>query len=193
MTKISEFIWRGRCARLALSLFLPFALSLMACSEKTPPSKPASDDTRQPLPTPPPEGAPSEQRYQYLASRFAQILINRDYAQAYAMASSHLKARMDEATFAAAHQDARDKNGYPVRYEIGILSIDPSQLAGPEFKSPDGIPADARRAWISIKLILKLDESEKVAECYLLRILLVEEAGQEKIAHFEYAPCEKPK
>lgn len=150
---------------------------------------------------------PEERRYAKAGQPFAAAIAKGDFDAAYAMLSSHAQARYTPQAFRAAHKQARAEYFVPLSSEPAyVLETDPNLLAGRP--NPDGdemdqafdkitiqrdvgdVPADVpesiRRASLSAAFYDVANPDEAEARCCFLTFLLVEEAGELKVAHWFY-------
>jgi len=189
---------------------------------------------------------PDERKYLQAAKPFFIAVASRKYADAYALLSSHARARMSLEQFTPAQQDSDSQQNQSYAFDnvtaeqfaylmqyveaahgaprapkmLHVFSTDTDVLNGRSKEQfgamdsmfaigamPDWIPADIRRASLrgQIHTELSPQELEKVAATegitveelkksedfdpyFNLKIVLVEEGGQIKIAYFEFLP-----
>jgi hypothetical protein len=192
------------------------------------------------------DAKPDERKYLLAAKPFFIAVASRKYADAYALLSSHARARMSLDQFKPAQQDAdvqqnqsyafdnetAEQFAYLMRYVeaahgaprapkmLHVFSTDPDVLnrrSKEQFGAmdsmfaigamPDWIPADIRRASLrgQIRTELSPQELQNVAQregisvedlkksgdfdpYFNLKIVLVEEGGQLRVAYFEFLP-----
>ena len=192
------------------------------------------------------DAKPDERKYLQAAKPFFVALASRKYADAYALLSSHARARMSLEQFSPAQQDPNSQQNQSYAFDnvtaeqfaylmqyveaahgaprapkmLHVFSTDPDVLnrrSKEQFGAmdsmfaigamPEWIPADIRRASLrgQIHTELSPQELEKVAATegisveelkksedfdpyFNLKIVLVEEGGQLKIAYFEFLP-----
>ena len=192
------------------------------------------------------DAKPDERKYLLAAKPFFIAVASRKYADAYALLSSHARARMSLEQFTPAQQDPNSQQNqsyavdsvtaeqfaYLMQYVeaahgtprapkmLHVFSTDPDVLnrrSKEQFGAmdsmfaigamPEWIPADIRRASLrgQIHTELSAQELEKVAATegitveelkksedfdpyFNLKIVLVDEGGQLKIAYFEFLP-----
>lgn len=148
-----------------------------------------------------------EKRYAQAGRPFAEAIARGDYPAAYAMLSSHAKARVTPEAFAAEHDAARAEYFVPAASDPAyVLETDPLLLAGQIDPTADQIdqafarvdiartigdvpadvPTDIRKAALSAPLYDVADPDEAEARCAYLTYLLVEENGQLAVAHWFY-------
>ena len=151
---------------------------------------------------------PNERKYILAAKPFFIAVANRKYTDAYALLSSHARARMSLDQFKPAEQnsDSQQNESYAFDNMTGeqFGAMDSMFAIG---AMPDWIPADIRRASLrgQIHTELSAEELEKVAATegtsveelkksadfdpyFNLKVVLVEEGGQLKIGYFEFLP-----
>jgi hypothetical protein len=191
------------------------------------------------------DAKPDERKYLLAAKPFFIALADRKYADAYALLSSHARARMSLEQFTP-QQDPNSQQSQAYAFDnvtaeqfaylmqyveaahgaprapkmLHVFSTDPDVLnrrSKEQFGAmdsmfaigamPDWIPADIRRASLrgQIHTELSPQELEKVAATegitveelkksedfdpyFNLKIVLVEEGGQLKVAYFEFLP-----
>jgi len=192
------------------------------------------------------DAKPDERKYLLAAKPFFTAVASRKYADAYALLSSHARARMSLDQFKPAQQDAdvqqnqsyafdnvtAEQFAYLMQYVeaahgvprapkmLHVFSSDPDVLnrrSKEQFGAmdsmfaigamPDWIPADIRRASLrgQIHTELSPQELQNVAQregisvedlkksgdfdpYFNLKIVLVEEGGQFRVAYFEFLP-----
>jgi hypothetical protein len=192
------------------------------------------------------DAKPDERKYLLAAKPFFIAVANRKYADAYALLSSHARARMSLDQFKPAQQDSdvqqsqsyafdkvtAEQFAYLMQYVeaahgaprapkmLHVFSTDPDVLnrrSKEQFGAmdsmfaigamPDWIPADIRRASLrgQIHTELSPQELQNVAQregisiedfkksgdfdpYFNLKIVLVEEGGQLRVAYFEFLP-----
>lgn len=132
--------------------------------------------------------ASRDAKYQAYARKHGELLLKEDYAGAYAMTSSHLKANMTAEQFAAAHRAARTKYGKPVSLDVDINATDPALLQGDELDTgfPERIPGDIRQARVIITFGLGQDATSGEAPSFDCFLNVVKEDGKDLICGFEY-------
>lgn len=147
-----------------------------------------------------------EARYAKEGRPFAQAIAKQDFAAAYAMLSSHAKARMSLAEFKAFHIEAHAEyfvpfaadKAYVVETDSHILSgeVDPTgdrtdqaidRISIERYVDdvPDNVPKFIRRAALAAPFYDK-DKNDLDARACYLTFLLVEDEGKLKVAHFFY-------
>src|ERR1043166_5941303 len=154
------------------------------------------------------DAKPEKRKYPLAAKPFFIAVTNRKYADAYALLSSHAKARMSFNQFSPAEEQATfqqvESNPYINVTAEQFGAMDSMFAIG---AMPDWIPANIRRASLrgQIHTELSPQEVQKVAQQqgisaeqlqkeddfdpYLnLKVVLVEEGGQLKIGYFEFLP-----
>jgi hypothetical protein len=192
------------------------------------------------------DAKPDERKYLLAAKPFFVALASRQYADAYALLSSHARARMSLEQFKPADQDSDSQQNQTYAFDnvtaeqfaylmqyveaahgtprapkmLHVFSTDPDVLnrrSKEQFGAmdsmfaigamPEWIPADIRRASLrgQIHTELSPQELEKVAATegisveelkksedfdpyFNLKVVLVEEGGQLKVAYFEFLP-----
>ena len=192
------------------------------------------------------DATPDERKYLLAAKPFFIAVASRQYADAYALLSSHARARMSLEQFRPAQQDSESQQNQSYAFDnvtaeqfaylmqyveaahgaprapkmLHVFSTDPDVLnrrSKEQFGAmdsmfaigamPEWIPADIRRASLrgQIHTELSQQELEKVAATegitveelkksedfdpyFNLKIVLVDEDGQLKIAYFEFLP-----
>lgn len=192
------------------------------------------------------DAKPDERKYLLAAKPFFIAVASRKYADAYALLSSHARARMSLEQFKPAQQESDSQQNQSYAFDnvtaeqfaylmqyveaahgvprapkmLHVFSTDPDVLnrrSKEQFGAmdsmfaigamPEWIPADIRRASLrgQIHTELSPQEVEKVAATegitveelkkredfdpyFNLKIVLVDEGGQLKIAYFEFLP-----
>ena len=192
------------------------------------------------------DAKPDEQKYLLAAKPFFIAVANRRYADAYALLSSHARARMSLEQFTPAQQDSDSQQNQAYAFDnvtaeqfaylmqyveaahgaprapkmLHVFSTDPDVLnrrSKEQFGAmdsmfaigamPEWIPADIRRASLrgQIHTELSQQELEKVAATegismeelsksedfdpyFNLKVVLVDEGGELKVAYFEFLP-----
>lgn len=149
---------------------------------------------------------PEEARYAKEGRPFAMAIFKQDFAAAYAMLSSHAKARMSPEEFKAFHVEAHEEHfvpfaadkAYVVETDSHILSgeVDPAgdrtdqaidRISIERYvgEVPDDVPKFIRRAALAAPFYDKDKDDVDARACYLT-FLLVEDEGKLKVAHFFY-------
>ena len=127
----------------------------------------------------------TEEKYRAFAQRFGDALMAEKYSQAYAMCSSHLKAKMDVYAFEETHRAARRKWGTPLKVNADVNSVNPAELGEPVYDAdfPPEVPKSARRARMCVGLQTDLSSPDIAYDCW---INVVDEGGEDRVASFQY-------
>ncbi|HYG74748.1 MAG TPA: hypothetical protein VEK08_07075 [Planctomycetota bacterium] len=88
--------------------------------------------------------SPEEKKYAQWSNDFTALLVKQDYAAAYALCSSHLRAQMTQAEFESAQQKLRKEFGTPLKIKpVFSVNTEKEELAGPNYKPPKKPNADS--------------------------------------------------
>jgi len=124
-----------------------------------------------------------------VASDFAQAVIERDYAQAYALTTEGLQARMSLEDFIHALENAEKKVVPPGTFGLSRNSMTFEELAGVCQEEgtplPSEITPESFQRWMCIEFIPDVDDPTELDACYNFWCIIVSEGGEERIAYFE--------
>jgi hypothetical protein len=165
-----------------------------ACSSEKKASAPAGDATAE------------EARAVAAARPFMEALVAQDHAKAYALTSSHLRARLTQEAFAQKNREAYASLGSPLRLDNLGAEVDPAVLGGAVNASgsdelekqanrllaqvalgdiPDSVPPAVRRASVSGNVVFgKAEDEDGTDPFYVLTAVLVDDAGQLRVGHY---------
>jgi hypothetical protein len=140
------------------------------------------------------------------ARPFMEALVAQDHAKAYALTSSHLRARLTQEAFTQKNREAYTSLGTPLRLDNLGAEVDPAVLGGPDNATgddelekqanrllaqvalgdiPDSVPPAVRRASVSGNVVFGNAEDGEEGEdpFYVLTVVLVDDAGQLRVGH----------
>jgi hypothetical protein len=129
----------------------------------------------------------NEAGLQELAEQFRQAVEGGDHAAAYALTSSHVKARQTEEQFAAelkGQWERHTKGTPPLKAEVELYM--PHQE---ELEDWDGIPSDLDYTTLQGQITLLFArevQGEEILDGFDIDLFVVEEAGQPRIAYLEF-------
>jgi hypothetical protein len=228
------------CIAISLAAILPVSCNKKSPDDKKETAQKSEDDFLDK------DAKPEERKYLLAAKPFVLAVAGRKYADAYALLSSHARARMSFNQFTPADEQATfqqiesnpysnvtaEQFAYLMKYVeaargaprapkmLHVYSTDPDVLnrrSKEQFGAmdsmfaigamPDWIPADIRRASLRGQIHTELSPQElaKVAQqhgitmeelkkdedfdpYFNLKVVLVEEAGELRVAYFEFLP-----
>jgi hypothetical protein len=120
------------------------------------------------------DAKPDERKYLLAAKPFFIAVANRKYAEAYALLSSHARARMALNQFTPAQQDADFQRNEAYPYANVTAELSPQELE--KVAKTQGITVE------------ELKKEEDFDPYFNLKVVLVEEGGQLKVGYFEFLP-----
>lgn len=182
-------------ANAVLSRFTVLALGLMSfpgCLVQVPTVENGADSAA-------PSGVPApgspQAAYLELTRKYGEALSAGDFAAAYALTSSHLQQRMTLEQFVADNRQEwshRTEGAPPLRLrpETGSLSL--SEIKDEMYAKASEVPLDVRRAWMEVEVALELDaeDDDEPTRCFHCFLLIVDDAGQNKVGKYEYQWCD---
>ena len=128
-------------------------------------------------------------KFPEVASRFAEAVIERDYAQAFALTTRGLRTRMSLEEFVAALENAEKDVVPPGTYGLNSNSMTFEGLAKACDELGTPLPRDVKpesfRLWMCIEFIPDPHDPTELDACYDVWCMVVKEDGEDRIAYFE--------
>jgi hypothetical protein len=128
-------------------------------------------------------------KFPEVASRFAEAVIERDYAQAFALTTKGLRRRMSLEEFVAALENAEQDVVPPGTYGLSSNSMTFDRLAKAYDELGTPLPQDIKpesfRLWMCIEFIPDPHDPTELDACYDVWCMVVNEDGEDRIAYFE--------
>jgi len=128
-------------------------------------------------------------KFPEVASKFAEGVIERDYAQAFALTTKGLRTRMNLEEFVEAFENAEKQVVPPGTFGLSSNSMTFEELAK-QFDElgtplPQDIKPESFRLWMCIEFIPDPDDPTELDACYDVWGMVVNENGEDRIAYFE--------
>jgi hypothetical protein len=128
-------------------------------------------------------------KFPEVASKFAEAVIERDYAQAFALTTKGLRTRMNLEEFVEAIETAEKEVVPPGTFGLSSNSMTFEELAKQFDEMGKPLPQDIKpesfRLWMCIEFIPDPDDPTELDACYDVWCMVVNENGADQIAYFE--------
>jgi hypothetical protein len=128
-------------------------------------------------------------KFPEVASKFAEAVIERDYAQAFALTTKGLRTHMSLEEFVQTLEDAEKDDVPPGTFGLSSNSMTFQELAK-QYEElgtplPQYIKPESFRLWMCIEFIPDPQDPTELDACYDVWCMVVNEDGEDRIAYIE--------